>query len=269
MKTNINISAFFRDLFLVETECTFSFAIVGTLFARSASISYAYFFIPLMLGIICMIPCLPVYLKENMTIPQVIVQRVLELVILEAVCIWTGRLLAGAFLGKIGFFAVGASVLFFDVLSYTVMYLMEKAESKRLNEKLHGLAEKITASEVSGQEDSQQIEKKYASIEVFGEHNSHVLLSLREILYFEADGEMVFAYTNEEIYQVKQRLYQVESISHDEGIIRVSKSHLVNYHKIQSVRPALNSRMYAKMPNGEEVLVSRKYAPKLKESLAC
>jgi len=42
----------------------------------------------------------------------------------------------------------------------------------------------------------------------------------------------------------------------------------VNLRKIQSVRTALNSRLYAKMPNGEEVLVSRKYAPALKERIS-
>lgn len=47
----------------------------------------------------------------------------------------------------------------------------------------------------------------------------------------------------------------------------MSKSHLINVRKIESVRPALNSRMYVKMPNGEEVLVSRKYARSLKDAI--
>jgi len=33
-KSDINFSSFFRDLFLAETECTISFAIIGTIFAR-------------------------------------------------------------------------------------------------------------------------------------------------------------------------------------------------------------------------------------------
>ena len=105
-------------------------------------------------------------------------------------------------------------------------------------------------------------------IEGFGDHDSRVKISLNEVLYFEADAEQVFAYTNEEIYNIKMRLYQVEEISQVAGIIRVSKSHLVNVKMIQSVRPALNSRLYAKMPNGEEILVSRKYAPVLKNAIA-
>ena len=107
-----------------------------------------------------------------------------------------------------------------------------------------------------------------AKIEAFGDYDRRIKLPLNEILYFEADAEQVFAYTSEEIYNVKLRLYQVEEISEPAGIIRVSKSHLINVQKIESVRPALNSRLYVKMLNGEEVLVSRKYAHALKEAIA-
>lgn len=113
-----------------------------------------------------------------------------------------------------------------------------------------------------------ELEEIKPKIEAFGEYDYCIKLPLAEILYFEADAEQVFAYTSEEIYNVKLRLYQIEEFSQQAGIIRVSKSHLVNVNKIQSVRPALNSRLYVRMPNGEEVLVSRKYAHVLKEMIA-
>ena len=262
MKKNVNISAFFRDLFFVQTECVLSFAIVGTVFAREQAISYAHFFVPLAMGALCMLPCLPVYIIENMTIAQVIVQRAAELLVLEAACVWTANFLAGAFLGKPGLFAVAALTAFFDALSYSVAYLMEKAESERLNKKLKEAAEK------GGAESEGEGGKKDSTIEAFGERNRRALIPIAEILYFEADAEQVFAYTEKEIFQIHQRLYQVETLSSAAGIIRVSKSHLVNLRKIQSVRTALNSRLYAKMANGEEVLVSRKYAPLFKERLS-
>lgn len=276
MKKNVNISAFFRDLFLVETECVLSFAVVGTIFARGAAISYAHFFVPLALGALCMIPCLPVYLIENMSIPQVIVQRSAELVVLEAACVWTANFLAGDFLGKPGLVAVAALTALFDVLSYSVAYWLEKAESERLNKKLKELAKKqLEDGEASNSEarnaDGQEAEdggKKDSTIEAFGDSNKKAQIPIAEILYFEADAEQVFAYTEKEIFQVHQRLYQVETLSSAAGIIRVSKSHLVNLRKIQSVRTALNSRLYAKMANGEEVLVSRKYAPNFKERIS-
>ena len=268
MKKNVNISAFFRDLFLVETECVLSFAVIGTIFARDAAISYAHIFVPLVLGVICMLPCLPVYLIENMTIPQVIVQRSAELAVLEAVCVWTANFLAGGFLGRIGLWAVAASVLIFDAISYLAAYFLEKAESERLNKKLLELSQKKSLDGTSGTESQNDGDTKASTIEAFGDQNRRAQIPIAEILYFEADAEQVFAYTEKEIFQVHQRLYQVETLGGAAGIIRVSKSHLVNLRKIQSVRTALNSRLYAKMPNGEEVLVSRKYAPALKERIA-
>ena len=272
MKPNFNLSAFFRDLFMVETECTLSFALIGSIFARSAAISYAHFFIPLALGVVCMIPCLPVYLKENMTIPQVIAQRAAELIVLEIVCIWVGDFLAGDFLGKIGLVAVAVSTAFFDVLSYVIMYKMELAEAARLNKKLREIAEKALEQTAGGSakpahDETPKAGEAAGKIEAFGDRDSRVLLPLGDILYFEADAEQVFAYMSDEIYQVKLRLYQVEELARTAGIIRASKSHLLNVRKIHSVRPALNSRLYAKMPNGEEVLVTRKYAPALKAAM--
>lgn len=265
---NINLAAFFRDLFLTVFECTLSIAVIGSIFASSAEITYKFFFIPVLLGGFCMIPCLPVYIKEDMTIPQVIIQRSVELVVLEFVSVWLAKLLAGEFLGTFGLAAVAFCTAFFDAMSYFIMYKMEKAESERLNKKLREIAGQKESHLPDNPQIAQMPVKNAGQIEGVGEHGRPELISLEKILYFEADGELVFAYTNEEIYQIKLRLYQVETISKTAEIIRVSKSHLISLNKIQSVRPALNSRLYVKMPNGEEILVSRKYAHILKEAMA-
>lgn len=98
-------------------------------------------------------------------------------------------------------------------------------------------------------------------------HDAAYQLDLSDILYFEAVGDQVFAYTTEEIYSVKKRLYELETIYQDRKFIRCSKSILVNLMKIESFRPALNSRFFARMKNGEDVLVSRMYAKELKKKL--
>lgn len=107
---------------------------------------------------------------------------------------------------------------------------------------------------------------KFTNIEAFGDYDKRVKLPISRILYFEADAEQVFAYTEKEIYKVKLRLYQIEDLSQTSEIMRVSKSYLINVKMVQSIRPALNSRLYVMMQNGEEILVSRKYAHALKEA---
>lgn len=101
----------------------------------------------------------------------------------------------------------------------------------------------------------------------YGENKEVYQIDLDQILYFEAVGELVFAYTKTQIYEVKMRLYQIEEATKQNMIIRVSKSFLVNIRKIKSVRPALNGRFIATMINGEEVLISRQYAKEVSEAI--
>lgn len=92
-------------------------------------------------------------------------------------------------------------------------------------------------------------------------------IPLADILYFEAVGDQVFAYTTDELYTVKKRLYEIESLYADRKFIRCSKSVIVNLLQIESFRPALASRFFARMKNGEDILISRMYAKTLKKRL--
>lgn len=97
----------------------------------------------------------------------------------------------------------------------------------------------------------------------YGGNKETLRINIKDILYFEAVGELVFAYTSSKVYEIKMRLYQVEEILRPYKMKRASKSVLINLRKIESVRPALNGRLYAKMLNGEEVLISRQYAKEI------
>ena len=92
-------------------------------------------------------------------------------------------------------------------------------------------------------------------------------VGLSDVLYFEAVGEQVFAYTENEVYRVKVRLYEVEEQYRKYKFVRCSKSIIVNLTKIESFRPALDSRLYAKMKNGEDIVVSRMYAKEIKKKI--
>ncbi len=93
------------------------------------------------------------------------------------------------------------------------------------------------------------------------------ILTLSDVLYFEAVGERVFAYTENELYEIKRRLYELEENYSGRLFIRCSKSVIVNISKISSFRPAPDTRLLAKMKNGEEIVISRMYAKALKQRL--
>ncbi len=90
---------------------------------------------------------------------------------------------------------------------------------------------------------------------------------LEDVYYFEALDEKVFAYTKEQVYEVKMRLYEVEKAFENYHFIRCSKSVILNLMLLDSISPALNGRFFAHMKNGEKLMISRQYAPHLKQAV--
>jgi DNA-binding LytR/AlgR family response regulator len=89
-------------------------------------------------------------------------------------------------------------------------------------------------------------------------------IPLSDIFYFEAVGEHVFAYTDKNVYELKNRLYELEEAYKDRHFFRCSKSAVVNLMKIESLSPALNGRFTAHLKNKENIIISRQYAVQLK-----
>lgn len=80
-----------------------------------------------------------------------------------------------------------------------------------------------------------------------------------DVLYFESVDNRTFLYTEDSVLEVKQRLYELETILLDKDFIRTSKSQIINVNKIKSLKPELNRTILATMCNGEQVSISRKY----------
>ena len=100
------------------------------------SISFICFFLPFGLAFICMIPCIPIYLKEDMTIPQIMWQRGIELVVLEIAMCAVIYLIMGDSVSRIVYVAILISTAVCDVLSYLVKWYLEKEEADKINRKI-------------------------------------------------------------------------------------------------------------------------------------
>lgn len=88
-----------------------------------------------------------------------------------------------------------------------------------------------------------------------------------EIYYFEAVDNRVFVYLEKEVYETRQKLYELEEQFQGTDFFRASKSCILNLEKVKYLSPALNGRFEAHMQNGEIVVISRQYVPVLKEKL--
>lgn len=100
----------------------------------------------------------------------------------------------------------------------------------------------------------------------YSEEGISILMS-KEIYYFEAVDNKVFAYTKDKVYEVKNKLYEIEEKFEGSDFLRVSKSTIANISKIAQIAPRLNGRFDATMKNKEIITVSRQYVGLLKEKL--
>ena len=92
-------------------------------------------------------------------------------------------------------------------------------------------------------------------------------LKLSEIYSFEVVDDRAFVYTQAEVYEVKEKLYEFEWLCAGSALFRCSKSMILNADRIDYVRPSLSGRFEAVLSNGEKVVVSRKYVTELKRLL--
>lgn len=93
------------------------------------------------------------------------------------------------------------------------------------------------------------------------------MLPLKDVFYFEAVDNKVFAYCEKQVYEIRKKLYELEAELAGTDFLRISKSTIVDLSKILHLAAAFNGRLEAKLKNGEKIIISRQYVPALKKKL--
>lgn len=92
-------------------------------------------------------------------------------------------------------------------------------------------------------------------------------LSPAEILYGESLEEKTYLYGPEHIYRTALTLAELCDRYEGVGYFRISKPMIVNLHKISRLQSCNSGRIKATMKNGERIMISRHYAPLLRQKL--
>jgi DNA-binding LytR/AlgR family response regulator len=102
---------------------------------------------------------------------------------------------------------------------------------------------------------------------IFYKKEQEYYLSLNEILFFETNANSISAHTISDIYYVKYKLYELESIL-PKNFIRISKSTIVNINHIYTINKNITSSSIIEFNKTyKKVYVSRFYFKNLKERL--
>lgn len=84
------------------------------------------------------------------------------------------------------------------------------------------------------------------------------------IRVYAADGK-VFAVTEENEYQLRQRLYEMENCLDRTRFVRISNSEIINLKKVRGFDLSITGTIRVTMLNGDVTYVSRRYVSKIKQ----
>jgi DNA-binding LytR/AlgR family response regulator len=89
-----------------------------------------------------------------------------------------------------------------------------------------------------------------------------------EIAYIEANGNKVYAYTKQDTYETKQKLYEIKELLSAKSFAQINKSILVNMNCVKSIQAEFSGNYRCKLKNRKESLtISRKYFKEFKDSI--
>ena len=97
--------------------------------------------------------------------------------------------------------------------------------------------------------------------------DENFLLDVEKIAYIEAVERKTFVYTDDDVYESKLKLYEMEERLCRSGFFRVSKNTLVHLRFIKSLKNDIARKLRLTLLNGEQIMVSRQYADEIKKRL--
>lgn len=93
------------------------------------------------------------------------------------------------------------------------------------------------------------------------------LLDQEAIIRIYAEEGKIVAKTEQGLYQIRMRLYEVEERLDNGKFVRISNSEIVNLKKVKSLDLSFVGTICMELSNGEVSYVSRRYVSKIKRVL--
>ena len=94
-----------------------------------------------------------------------------------------------------------------------------------------------------------------------------VLLSPEHILRFFADGKTVSVQTQQDIFTVRERLYELEAFLDPHKFVRISHSEIVNLSHITALDLSLSGTIRMTLTGDVSCFVSRRSLKKIKQAI--
>lgn len=133
MKLKEFVKSMFASYFIIVTLVNVATLVLGSIFCPEQRFGYEAFLAPLLYGVLGMIPVFIMYSPKELTIKQIIVRKIFQLVVLELLLILTGfggENLKADNLPLIASFAL--SVLIIYVLVHVISWVLNLEMARQL-----------------------------------------------------------------------------------------------------------------------------------------
>lgn len=101
----------------------------------------------------------------------------------------------------------------------------------------------------------------------FYKDNQEFYFPLDDVLFFETEGEHIYAHTAKDAYRIKYRLYELEQML-PRNFVRAAKSTIVNTTQIYSIKRNLSASSLVQFQNShKQIYVSRYYYSELRQRI--
>ena len=114
----------------------------------------------------------------------------------------------------------------------------------------------------------QLLKKRNSGKLILYKEEEQYIMDADEIVYVEVSDNKVYAYTKQDIYEAKQKLYEIKELLGGRSFAQINKSVIVNINCVKSIQAEFSGNYRLKLKNRKESLtISRKYFKEFKDCI--
>ena len=141
-----------------------------------------------------------------------------------------------------------------------------KLESAELPE-----TEVIIRGDVTGEEVVsllQLLKKRSTGKLILYKEEEQYIVDADEIVFVEVSDNRVYAYTRQDTYEAKQKLYEIKELLGGKSFAQINKSVIVNINCVKSIQAEFSGNYRLKLKNRKESMtISRKYFKEFRDRI--
>ena len=114
----------------------------------------------------------------------------------------------------------------------------------------------------------QLLKKRSSGKLILYKEDEQYIMDADEIVYVEVSDNKVYAYTKQDTYEAKQKLYEIKELLGGRSFAQINKSVIVNINSVKSIQAEFSGNYRLKLKNRKESLtISRKYFKEFRDRI--